>query len=126
MVAGRTTEGRTVTIGTTNASAAITFSSGVLTSEDVGRTVAGTGIPAGATIATVSSATAGTLSANATATGSPSVTLGVATSATGYTGWSPETVAESGTYSVAAVNAGTASPSKITGTYTRNDVRGRG
>lgn len=127
MVAGRTTEGRAVTIGTTNASAAITFAAGVLTSEDVGRTVTGTGIPANATIATVSSSTAGTLSANATATGSPSVTLGLATAAaTGYIGWSPETVAEAGTYTVAAVNAGTAAPSKVTNTYTRNDVRGRG
>lgn len=127
MALGRSNEARTVTVTTTNASANITAAAGTFHEEDAGRTITGTGIPAAATIATVTSDTAATLSANATASGSPSVTLGRALpTAYGFNGWSPETDAESETYSVAAVNAGTATPDRLTNTYTRADQRGRG
>jgi hypothetical protein len=65
----------TGTIGTTNASAAITYTPASLTLAP-GQPVSGTGIPAGATIATVNSgAGTATLSANATATGTPTATV---------------------------------------------------
>ncbi|MGW5426878.1 hypothetical protein ACWET9_06575 [Streptomyces sp. NPDC004059] len=127
MVAGRSNEARTVTVTTTNASANITAAANTFQEEDAGRTITGTGIPAGATIQTVTSDTAATLSAAATASGSPSVTLGRAQpQAYGFNGWSPESDAESETYTVAAVNAGTATPDRLTNTYTRADQRGRG
>ena len=93
MAAGRTSEGRTISALTkTSGSAAVTAAAGTFSSEDVGRSVTGTGVPAGTTIASVSSGTAATLSANATATNTAAATLGVATEAvTGYRGWSPET-----------------------------------
>lgn len=106
---GRTTEPRNVTINTTNASAAITAAAGALDPVgDVGRTVTGAGIPGGTTIATVAAnGAAGTLSANATATGSPSVALGAADpTKAGFRGWSPETAQEAGVFTVAAKNAG--------------------
>lgn len=53
---------------TTNGSATLTSASGAFTSVDVGRAIAGAGIPALATIAAVGSATSITLSAQATAT----------------------------------------------------------
>lgn len=128
MAQGRTTEPRTVTVTTTNESTAVTAAAGTFNvPEDVGRTITGTGIPAGATLAEVTSATAATLSEEATASGSPSVVLGAgAASGYGFTGWSPETDAESETYTVAAVNAGTATPDRITNTYTRVEQRARG
>ncbi|MFB7162325.1 hypothetical protein [Streptomyces sp. NPDC056242] len=127
MVAGRSNEGRSVTVGTTNASTALTGAAGTFHEEDAGRTITGTGIPAAATIASVTSDTAAVLSAAASATGSPSVTLGRAQpQAYGFGGWSPETDAESETYSVAAVNAGTATPDRLTNTYTRVEQRARG
>jgi hypothetical protein len=126
MAVGRTNESRTVTVTTTNASTAITAAPGTFHEEDAGRTITGTGIPAGATLATVTSDTAATLSAAATAAGSPSVTLGRAQGqAYGFAGWSPETDAESETYSVAANNAGTATPDRITNTTTRVEQRSR-
>jgi hypothetical protein len=127
MVAGRTTESRTVTVTTTNASASITAASGTFNKpEDVGRTITGTGIPAGATITAVASSTAATISANATASGSPSVVLGPGDPAVyGFRGWSPESDAESETYSIAA-GAGASAPSVIANTYTRADQRARG
>lgn len=81
---------------TTNASAVLTSAAGaVFTPSDVGHPVSGAGIPAGATIASWTSATSVTMSANATATASSvSVTLsaftttiyngGVSGSASGY------------------------------------------
>jgi len=67
---------RTVSgISRTSASTAITFATHMLLPQDVGKRIAGTGIPAGATIATVSSDTAGTLSANASSTSTSDVTL---------------------------------------------------
>lgn len=126
MAVGRTNEQRTVTV-TTNSTTAITAAAGTFHEEDAGRTITGTGIPAAATIASVTSDTAATLSAAATASGSPSVTLGRAQGqAYGFTGWSPETDAESETYTVAAVNAGTATPDRLTNAHTRVEQRARG
>lgn len=123
MVAGRTSEPRAVTLTTTNASAAVTAAAGTFNEEDAGATVSGTGVPAGATLLSVTSDTAATLSANATATGSRSVTFGSNVAAYGFVGWSPETDAESETYTVAANNAGTATPDKITNTTTAANAR---
>ena len=127
MVAGRTNEQRTATVSTTLGSAAITGAANTFNEEDAGRGISGTGIPAGATLASVTSDTAATLSANATATGSTSVTLAVAPGINyGFHGWSPETDAESETYTVAANNAGTATPDRITNTFTAVSQRSRG
>ncbi|MEX3101250.1 MULTISPECIES: hypothetical protein [unclassified Streptomyces] len=126
MAVGRTNEARTVTV-TTNSTTALTAAAGTFQEEDAGRAITGTGIPAGATIASVASDTAATLSAAATASGSPSVVLGRALpQAYGFTGWSPETDAESETYTVAAANAGTATPDRLTNTFTRVEQRARG
>lgn len=131
MVAGRTAEPRTATVTTTNASANLTAAAGTFNEEDAGRSISGTGIPAAATLATVTSDTAATLSANATASGSITATIGGTGTAGGqtygFTGWSPETDAESETYTVAANNAGTATPDRITTAYNPKTVqRGRG
>lgn len=127
MVAGRTTEPRTVSSLTkTSGSAAVTAAAGTFSSEDVGRTVTGTGIPAGTTVLSVASGTAATLSANASASNTAAATLGPATAASaGYVGWSPETAAEAATYSVAANNAGTATPDRLTNTSTARARRAR-
>lgn len=54
---------------TTNTDATVTSSSGAFSDADLGKKVTGTGIPAGATIAAINSATSIELSAAATATG---------------------------------------------------------
>ena len=126
MATGRSSENRTVTVTTTNTSAAVTGPSGTFNEEDAGRPIAGTGIPAGATLASVTSDTAATLSANATADGSVSATLGATKGGYGFTGWSPETDAESETYTLAAVNAGATPPDRLTNTYTSVSQRSRG
>lgn len=116
MVAGRGSYSRTATVGTTSGSAALTGASGTFNEEDAGRRISGTGIPAGATIASVTSSTAATLSTNATATGSPTATIGGGvTDADGYgfRGWTPESDAESETYTVAAVTSGATPPDRI-------------
>jgi hypothetical protein len=59
--------GRNVTGSVTANSTSFTVSSGTLTNMDVGAGISGTGIPAGDTIATVTSSTAGTLFTAATA-----------------------------------------------------------
>jgi hypothetical protein len=121
------TEPKTLTLGTTSGSTAITFSSGALTVTDVGRPVSGTGIPAGATVASRTNATTGVLSANATATGSPSCVLGsgaAVSSNYGFTGWSPETDAEAAVYSISA-GAGASAPSVLTDSVTRVNQRNR-
>lgn len=123
---GRTTEPKTLTLGTTSGSTAITFSSGALTVNDVGRPVTGTGVPAGATVATRTNATSGTLSANASATGSPSCVLGSGAAAStnyGFTGWSPETDAEAALYPLPTAGAG--SPSIVGDAITRVAQRNR-
>ncbi len=136
MAVGRTTEARTVaSVGTTNLSAAITGPANSFNEEDAGRPISGTGIPAAATILSVASGTAATLSANATATGTITATIGSAVTANsaagqayGFVGWSPETDAESEAYTLAAVNAGTTPPDRITNNYTGVSTlqRGRG
>lgn len=127
MVAGRSSEPRTLTVNTTLSSTAITAAAGSFNKGDVGRSITGTGIPAGATIATVTSDTAATLSAAATATGAPVATFPTdATSGYGFYGWSSTTDAEAGTHTVAAVNAGQVSPGRITDQVTANTYRARG
>lgn len=71
LVAQNLTAGtRSVSDGvTTNASAAITSATAVFTQADPGKVISGTGITTGTQILSVQSATAATLSANATATG---------------------------------------------------------
>lgn len=77
---------RTVSDGvTTSGSKSITSSTAAFSSDDVGKPISGTGIPSGATIASVSSATAASLSANATASGtSIAFTIGVALASASY------------------------------------------
>lgn len=126
MAAGRTTEGRSVTITKTSGSAAVTAAAGTFNEEDAGRGISGTGIPAGATVLSVQSDTAATLSANATTTGADPATLAPASGqAYGFVGWSPETDAESETYTVAATIAATATPDRITDTTTAVQQRSR-
>lgn len=131
MVTGRTSESRTIaSVGTTNASAAITAPANSFNEEDAGRLITGTGIPAAATILSVQSGAAATLSANATATGTITATVGGTAADTGqrygFIGWSPETDAESEAYTLAANNASTVPPDRITNTFTANAQRSRG
>jgi hypothetical protein len=122
-----------VTVTTTNASTAVTAPAGTFsTTRDVGRAITAAGIPAGATLSAVASATAATLSVAATATGARSATIGavhrlvVDAQADGFIGWSPESEAEAGAYTVAANNAGTVAPDRITNPNTRVEQRSRG
>lgn len=132
MVSGRTAEPRTVTVTLTNASTAVTGLAGTFSKRDAGRSITGTGVPAGATLSAVASDTAATLSAAATATGSRTVTIGAPATtvadaqAYGFLGWSPETDAEADSYSVAANNAAVVPPDRITNPYTRVTQRSRG
>lgn len=125
-VTGRSTEGRTVAnVGTTLNSAAITGPAGAFHEEDTGRAISGTGIPAGTTISTVTSDTAATMSANATATGTITATLGAGSAANyGFQGWSPESDAESETYSIAG-GASASSPDRITSPTQAREFRSR-
>lgn len=86
LVGVREIDYRVVTDGvTTSGSAAITSATALFNASDVGNPISGTGIPAGATIAAVTSATAATLSANASATGTGvSLTLGIALASATY------------------------------------------
>ena len=120
MVLGRTTEPRTVAgVVKTLSSTAVTAPAGSFNEEDAGRPISGTGIPAGATLASVTSDTAATLSAAATSAGTITATLGAVSGGSyGFQGWSPESDAESETYTVAANNAGTATPDRITNSTT--------
>lgn len=133
MVAGRTTEPRTVLgVGTTATSTAVTGPAGTFNEEDAGRSITGTGIPANATLASVTSSTAAVLSAAATAAGTITATVGATSTvqasgqAYGFIGWSPETDTESETYTLAAVNAGAVPPDRITNPYTGITHRTRG
>ena len=128
MAVGRSNEARTQVIGITNTSAAITGAAGTFREEDAGRGISGTGIPVAATILSVTSDTAATLSANATATNaSLTASFAVATGAAyGFVGWSPETDAESETYSVVAVGAGSTPPDRLTDNHTGVLQRSRG
>lgn len=128
MVAGRTTEPRTASALTkTSGSAAVTAAAGTFSQDDVGRTVTGTGVAASTTLLSVASGTAATLSAAATATNTAAATLGQALpGSAGFLGWSPETAAEAATYTVAANNAGTATPDRLTDTVTPFSRHARG
>ena len=65
----------TFAVSTTNGSATVTTSAGAFYADDVGVTITGTGIPANSTIITWNSSTSIVISANATATGTPSATI---------------------------------------------------
>lgn len=125
---GRTSEPRAVTgVGTTTGSTALTFSANAMQVSDIGRTIVGTGIPAGATLVARPTTTTGTLSANASATGSVTATLGggaAAASGLGFTGWSPETDAEAAVYPIPA-GAGATAPSVLADAVTPIAQRNR-
>lgn len=117
-VAGRTTDPRTVTINTTTGQATVTAAAGTFQRSDAGRKITGTGIPAAATVLSVQSATAATLSANATATGSPSVVLGLGNpQSLGFQGFSPESEVEADSYTIAG-GASATSPGRLTNSTT--------
>lgn len=130
MVAGRSSEPRSFAVTKTSGSAAVTAAAGSFNEEDAGRPITGTGIAASTTVLSVQSDTAATLSANATATNAVSATVGVSVDAGGQTygfaGWSPETDAESESYTLAANNAGTVAPDRIVNTFTPVSQRSRG
>ena len=126
MAAGRTSEPRTASVTTTTSSTTITGTAGTFAGEDAGRPIVAAGIPADATIASVESDTSATLSAAATASATVSAQIvGDGAQTYGFTGWSPETDAESETYTVAAVNAGTATPSTLADSTTAVQQRAR-
>ena len=118
---GHSTAGRTVaSFGTTSGSATVTAPAGTFSSDDVGVSVSATGVPAGATIASVQSDTGATLSANATATGTVTATLGAEkASVAGFTGWVPETAAQLGDWTVASANSGVNPPEHLGDSNTR-------
>ncbi|AYN58077.1 hypothetical protein PBI_JUDY_7 [Arthrobacter phage Judy] len=126
MATGRTTEGRTVTV-TTASNTTITGAAGTFVASDVGRTITRAGIPAGTTITAVASGTSATISAAATTSATSAATLGSLNGQSqGIVGWSPETDTEAGAYSVAATNAGTVTPDRLTNAFTPVSQRGRG
>lgn len=86
-IAATTSPGRSVTDGTTTTgSTTIGSATASFTSADIGRTVTGTGIPAGATIVSITSSTAVVISAAATATASAvALTFGAVTSKQTFT-----------------------------------------
>lgn len=121
-VTGRSPGARTITVTTTSGATSLTGSSGTFNPEDAGRKITGTGIPAGATIATVTNSTTAALSANATASGSitatlPDVSLDSVKNKYGFRGWSPESSAEAGTYTIPG-GASASMPGKITDDHT--------
>lgn len=127
MATGRATDGRTVTVTTTNASTTITGAAGTFAASDVGRKITRAGIPAAATITAVASGTSATISAAATTSASSVAALGdLDGGAQGFRGWSPETDVEAATYSVAAAGAGTATPDRLTNATTPVAQRTRG
>lgn len=99
---------RTVTDGvTTNGDATITSSTAAFSVNDIGKPISGTGIPAGATIASINSATSAELSANATADGTGvTFTIGIALASASYTsGLKPYTFVDT-TVSLAGTTTG--------------------
>jgi hypothetical protein len=107
-------------VGTTNTSAALTGPANTFSQRDVGAPITGTGIPAGATILSVTSGTAATLSANATATGTITATIGPRlTGAAGFLGWKPETDARAADYTYASAAAGTVPLDRLSDNITR-------
>lgn len=76
---------RVVTDGVLNSTTLVTSATAAFSAKDVGKPIYGTGIPAGATIASVTSATNIVISAAATATGgSVTVTIGTALATASY------------------------------------------
>lgn len=67
---------RTASVTTTNADATVTAAAGTFKASDVGATITGTGIPASTTILTVTNSGSIELSANATASGTVTATIG--------------------------------------------------
>jgi hypothetical protein len=119
---GHSTAGRTVaTFGTTSGSKSVTGPSGSFNNpDDVDVVVTATGVPAGATLASVESDTAATLSVNATATGTVTATLGAElASETGFTGWVPTTAAQQADWTVASANSGVTPPEHLADGNTR-------
>ncbi len=110
-----------VTSTGTVTSTPLTAPAGTFNEEDAGSGITATGIPAGATLTAVASDTAARLSVPATA-GGTNLTATIRTDqfgqGYGFRGWSPESDAESETYTVAAVNANTAFPGKLTNNKT--------
>jgi hypothetical protein len=107
-------------VGTTSGSAAITGPANTFSQRDVGAPISGTGIPASATVLSVTSGTAATLSANATATGTITATIGPrVSSSAGFTGWKPETDARAADYSFASAAAGTVPLDRLSDNITR-------
>lgn len=97
---------RTVADGvTTNADATVTSATAVFDESDVGKPISGTGIPAGATILSVTSATEAELSANATASGTDiAFVIGLALTAPSYSA----NLASYGFYDASVTVAGSA------------------
>lgn len=137
-VTGRGSGNRRVTVGVTAASAAVTAPAGTFdTTHDVGRLISGTGIPAGTTLTAVASATAATLSVNATATNAAlPVLLGerdtlarriTTEQAYGYRGITAETATEATAYQLAGNLTGGAAgvnePGRITDPNTGRERR---
>ncbi len=98
-------------------STGVTATAGTFNEEDAGRPITGTGIPAGASVTSVTSDTAAVLSVAASAAGTVTAQV-AATLGYGFVGWSPETDPESETYTVAAANANTVTPDRITNSAT--------
>jgi hypothetical protein len=72
---------RSQAVTTVSTDATITFASGTITAADIGLSITGTGIPALTTILSITNLTTAELSANASASGSPTVAIG------GTNGW---------------------------------------
>lgn len=109
-----------VTVGTTSGGAGLTGPAGSFSQRDKGAPIVHANLPAGTTILSVTSATVATASANATATGSATATIGPRlASASGFTGWKPETDAREADYTVASNNAGTVPLDRLTDSLTR-------
>ena len=109
-------QSRVVTVTKSNSSSTIAAPAGTFSSKDVGRPIVGTNIPAAAILTTVTNDMSAALSAAATGSSTDSAVIGSAATyladslAYGFVGWSPETEAESLTYTVAAFNAGLTAP----------------
>lgn len=121
-MAGRTTAARSQTgVGTTSGGAGLTGPSGTfVVGGDVGAPITGTGIPAGATLLSVTSSTVATLSANATATGTVTVVVGPELpGAAGFVGFLPETGLQQNGWTFASLAAGGVPADVLTDSVTR-------
>lgn len=108
-------------VGTTSGAKGLTGSAGSFSQRDVGAPITGTNIPAGNTIASVTSDTVATMGgSNATGTGSVSATIGPRlSSSAGFTGWKPETDARAADYTFASAAAGTVPLDRLADNITR-------